>query len=80
VIDASAEMLRELLYREQGGREFAPCIIGEERPANQARSSGRLLGPTLFVGGAGPLPPLVFDASGSLNCYAVNYLHRNKFR
>ena len=36
VANAGAEMVRELLYREQGGRELAPCIIAEERPANQA--------------------------------------------
>ena len=36
VANAGAEMVRELLHREQGGCEFAPCIIAEERPANQA--------------------------------------------
>jgi hypothetical protein len=36
VANAGAEMVRELLHREQGGRELAPCIIAEERPANQA--------------------------------------------
>ena len=36
VANAGAEMVRELLHREQGGRELTPCIIAEERPANQA--------------------------------------------
>jgi hypothetical protein len=36
VANAGAEMVRELLHREQGGRQLAPCIIAEERPANQA--------------------------------------------
>jgi hypothetical protein len=37
VADARTQMVRELLYREQRGRELAPCVIAKERPANQAR-------------------------------------------
>jgi hypothetical protein len=39
VAKAAAEMVRELLHRKQGGRELTPCIIAEERPANQTRLS-----------------------------------------